>query len=61
MYVIAYENRSPSDSPEFDGHYTDNAALTASVIPEPSTFIIWSLLATLGITVGWWRRRSRAK
>ena len=28
-----------------------------AVIPEPSTFVIWSLLATLGITVGWWRRR----
>ena len=29
------------------------------VIPEPSTLIIWSLLGTLGITVGWWRRRRR--
>ncbi len=28
-----------------------------SSIPEPSTFIIWSLLGALGITVGWWRRR----
>ena len=26
------------------------------VIPEPSAFAIWSLLATLGIAVGWWRR-----
>jgi hypothetical protein len=26
-------------------------------IPEPSTFIIWSLLGALGITIGWWRRR----
>jgi hypothetical protein len=30
------------------------------IIPEPSTLAIWSLLATLGITVGWWRRRRRA-
>jgi mannitol-specific phosphotransferase system IIBC component len=29
-------------------------------IPEPSTFIIWSLLGALGITVGWWRRRRSA-
>lgn len=26
-------------------------------VPEPSTFAIWSLLATLGLTVSWWRRR----
>jgi len=32
----------------------------ANVIPEPSTFIIWSLLGTLGIIVGWWRRRREA-
>ncbi|OHB71602.1 MAG: hypothetical protein A2V70_14625 [Planctomycetes bacterium RBG_13_63_9] len=25
--------------------------------PEPSTFVIWSLLAALGMTVGRWRRR----
>jgi hypothetical protein len=27
------------------------------VIPEPSSFIVWSLLAALGVTVAWWRRR----
>ena len=26
-------------------------------VPEPSTFIIWSMLGALGITVGWRRRR----
>ena len=31
-----------------------------TVVPEPSTFAIWSLLGTLGITVGWWRRRRSA-
>jgi hypothetical protein len=34
-------------------------AETATVTPEPSTLIIWSLLGGLGITVGWWRRRAR--
>jgi hypothetical protein len=29
-------------------------------IPEPTTFIIWSLLGTLAIGVGWWRRRKAA-
>jgi hypothetical protein len=27
-----------------------------TVIPEPSTFIIWSLLGALAITLRWWRR-----
>jgi hypothetical protein len=27
------------------------------VAPEPSTFVIWSLLGGVAITVGWWRRR----
>lgn len=31
-----------------------------ATIPEPSTFIIWSLLGTLAIGVGWWRRRKGA-
>jgi hypothetical protein len=43
---------------------TTNARLgiriSGTVIPEPSTFAIWSVLATLGITVGWWRRRRAA-
>jgi hypothetical protein len=26
-------------------------------VPEPSTFIVWSLLGGLGMTFGWWRRR----
>jgi len=32
----------------------------ADPVPEPSTLVIWSLLGTLGITVGWRRRRSSA-
>jgi hypothetical protein len=35
----------------------DNVRLTASVIPEPSTFLIWSLLAGLGVGLGWRRRK----
>jgi len=30
------------------------------VIPEPTGFVVWSLLGALGITVGWWRRRRQA-
>lgn len=28
--------------------------------PEPTTLIVWSLLGTLAITIGWWRWRKRA-
>jgi hypothetical protein len=40
----------------------DYATLTLDVapIPEPSTLIIWSLLGSLGIGFGWWRRRKAA-
>jgi hypothetical protein len=44
----------PLDGYGFDEVYTGN------VIPEPSTFVIWSLLATFGVTLGWWRRRRAA-
>jgi hypothetical protein len=29
---------------------------TSTVIPEPSTFLIWALLAGLGVGLGWRRR-----
>ncbi|HUT92486.1 MAG TPA: PEP-CTERM sorting domain-containing protein [Thermoguttaceae bacterium] len=38
----------------------DNFSVTVNPVPEPSTLIVWSLLATLGITVGWWRRKRAA-
>lgn len=31
-----------------------------TVIPEPSTFLIWSLLGTLALTIGWCRGRRAA-
>jgi hypothetical protein len=36
----------------------DAVKLTGTpAVPEPTTLIIWSLLGTLGVTIGWWRRR----
>jgi len=43
----------------YDGH--DEEVFLAHYVPEPSTFIIWSLLGALGVTVGWWRRRRAAQ
>jgi hypothetical protein len=31
-----------------------------ATIPEPSTLIIWSLLGSLAIGLGWWRQRKVA-
>ena len=33
------------------------AAATPATVPEPATFIIWSLLGALGVSLDWWRRR----
>jgi len=37
--------------------YLNYAPGAATIIPEPSTVLIWSLLAVLGITAGWYRGR----
>jgi hypothetical protein len=34
--------------------------VSSNVIPEPTSLIGWTLLAALGITVGWWRMRRSA-
>jgi len=41
------------------GFAADNFSFTAipDIIPEPATLVVWSLLAGLGIGVGWRRRR----
>ena len=46
----------------FDWMVVEGIALDIQydMIPEPTTFIIWSLLGALGITVGCWRRRRAA-
>jgi hypothetical protein len=44
------------------GIYVDNMQWSAgsAAVPEPATIIIWSLLGTVAITAGWWRRRKAA-
>jgi hypothetical protein len=58
-YVIAWEDRSVPGS---DLDYQDAVieVTEAAPIPEASTFIVWSLLGALGVTVGWHRRRKAA-
>jgi hypothetical protein len=29
-------------------------------VPEPSTFIVWSLLGSVAVGIGWWQRRKAA-
>jgi hypothetical protein len=38
-------------------HVNDAQSVLYEVIPEPATLIIWSLLGTLAITLGLWRKR----
>jgi len=62
----AYSFDSPGmggegDVPAFaDYEFSFDVRAVPGDIPEPSTLIIWSLLASLGMGLGWWRRRKRA-
>jgi hypothetical protein len=40
----------------------DSTGLSATItsVPEPATLAIWSLLGTLAIGIGWWRKRRTA-
>jgi len=47
---------------KFNGSYwiaADDSA-RATLIPEPTSYIIWSLLAAVCVSVGWWRRKRAA-
>ncbi|MGO9110861.1 MAG: PEP-CTERM sorting domain-containing protein [Thermoguttaceae bacterium] len=52
--------------PNSDYNYFDdtfvftNVGTTTSTIPEPSTLIVWSLLGTFAVGLGWWRKRKAA-
>jgi hypothetical protein len=46
-------------SVSFDNFYAE-ADHISGVVPEPATLIMWSILATLGASAGWWRRRHKA-
>lgn len=45
-----------------NGSYTENLTATFlfTPIPEPSTLIVWSLLGSLAVGLGWWRNRKAA-
>jgi hypothetical protein len=47
-----------STEPTFENYYVGfRVASVEAVVPEPTTFLIWSLLGTLGIGLAWWRKR----
>jgi hypothetical protein len=60
---VTFSYNATGNNDEFTEYGMDNITTFSDtgepIIPEPSTFIVWSLLGGLGI-VGWWRRRSRA-
>ena len=47
-------------SPLFFTDYDKPFVAYEATIPEPTALIIWSLLGSLGITIGWWRRKRAA-
>jgi hypothetical protein len=53
---IAIWNRALSDD-EIQRLYNGGAGLQIIIIPEPTTLLIWSLLAGLGVGLGWRRRK----
>lgn len=55
----AYDINNAGQITGHGSYYSQNRAFLLTVIPEPSTSIIWSLLGALAITVGGWRRRRK--
>jgi hypothetical protein len=49
----------PSDG-SLDNHILVPDTFKQTVIPEPGTLLIWSVLGALGTAFGWWRRRRKA-
>ena len=39
----------------FSPYAVDNLQFNSAGVPEPSALIVWSLLGTLGLGLGWWR------
>ncbi|MHB1034564.1 MAG: hypothetical protein ACYC35_25680 [Pirellulales bacterium] len=64
---LGWGSASPANGGPFSALYSSGAgnqgsgfeaALSAiATVPEPSTLVIWSVLGTLGIALGWWRKR----
>ena len=48
------------DPSRYDWVFLSEVEFESAHSPEPTTFVIWSLLGTLGIVVGWRRRRRAA-
>jgi hypothetical protein len=50
----------PSDPNSYAHIVVEEIQVQGSVVPEPCTLIVWSLLGASGVTLGWRRRRKRA-
>ena len=37
--------------------FLDRSQLDASIVPEPTSLVVWSLLGSLAVGLGWYRRR----
>jgi hypothetical protein len=49
----------PNGKVDLEGFGINNLQIVADgVIPEPATFVVWSLLIGCAATAGWWQRRT---
>jgi hypothetical protein len=55
--TVSFSNTNPTLADAFGYDDFTIGRREQLVVPEPSTLAIWSLLATLGICVGWCRKR----
>jgi len=58
VYGSSFDYRVEFSSGNTTGHLHMQSwpGFATSIIPEPTTLLVWSLLATLGVTFGWRRR-----
>jgi len=57
-----FDYHSGIGQPGYDssGTYDITYHFVSDVTPEPSTLTVWSLLGTLALGLGWWRKRKAA-
>jgi hypothetical protein len=60
QYTLIGDGESFGTWPMYGSMYDVRIYEGDAAIPEPSTLVIWSLLGSVGVAVGWWRRRRTA-
>jgi hypothetical protein len=59
-FYLAQTNEYVGDSIYLSGNFVLEANGSPAPIPEPTTLVVWSLLGSLAVGLGWWRKRKAA-